>query len=177
MVTATRGFDMVLACLALVLAVADDPISPTTSPVGRYTVRFPRLPKTDTKELAVGNGVTVPVVTAKADGKDGLVFAVVYADYPPEFREVSADKLLAGVRDGLKGKDGILTRDKPITFGADKLPAREVTVEAGKNAHNAVRAVLVLSGQRLYQVMVTGPKDAVGKKPADEFFKSFELTR
>lgn len=85
-------------------------------------------------------------------------------------------KLLNGVRDGLKGKDGILTRDKLTTFGDEKLPAREVTVEAGRNAKNSIRALLILSGNRLYQVMVTGSKDAVGKKPAEEFFKSFELT-
>ncbi|MFO0849455.1 MAG: hypothetical protein U0871_12995 [Gemmataceae bacterium] len=168
---------MLLTCLALALAVADDPIGPTHSPDGRYTVHFPKPPKTEAKELAVGNGVTVPVVTAKADGPDKLVYAVVYADYPPEFRDVPADKLLAGARDGLKGKDGVLVRNQPTTFGEDKLPAREVTVEAGRGARYAVRAVLVLSGTRLYQVMVTGPKDAIGKKSADEFIRSFKLDR
>lgn len=167
---------MIASLVLATLIAGDDPARPHVSVEGRYSVKFPKPPKVESKELAVGNGVTVPVVTAKADGKDGLVFAVVYADYPPELN-VPAAKLLAGARDGLKGKDGVIVRDKATEFGDDKLLAREVTIEAGRNAKNAVRALLIVSGGRLYQVMVSGPKAAVEKTPVDEFLKSFELNK
>jgi hypothetical protein len=167
---------MLLTLLAVAAVSADDSFRSYTTVDGRFTVRMPIGPKTERKQLAVGNGVSVPVVTTKADGRDGLVFAVVYADYPPDLN-VPADKLLTGAVTGLKGKDGKLTSDKSFRFGPDKLPAREVVIEAGNRARNAVRAHLIVADQRLYQVMVTGPKAAVANRSADEFLKSFELTR
>ena len=102
------------------------------------------------------------------------MFAVTFADYPEAYRDVPAKVILDGVRDGLKGKDGKVEHDDDAALGPDKVPGRAVKVVAGSRV---VRARVFLHGTRLYEVMVTGPKDAVATKAADEFLKSFEIVK
>src|SRR5205085_1948419 len=98
-------------------------------------------------ELAVGGGRTVPVTTHRAtDLKSGAVFSVSVAEYPSAFAEVPADKVLDGVRDGLKGKDGKVKVDERLKGWSG---GRAVQVEAGRNT---IHARLVLVGSRLFQV-------------------------
>ena len=146
------------------------------SEAGRFKVRMPVGPrKVDSKELATGKGKqSIAVTTEKVDVPGGAVFAVTYADYPKSFEEVAPKTILDGVRDGLKGTDGKVTRDDETTLGTDKISGRDLRIEAGKNV---IRARVFLADNRLYQVMVTGGKDAVSTKFADEFLKSFEVTK
>jgi hypothetical protein len=102
-----------------------------------------------------------------------VVLAVTFADYPETFLGVSAKKVLDGVRDGMKGKDGVVKKDEDIKLDGN-FPGRELRIEAGKRV---IRARVFLTGTRLYQVMVTGEKQAADGKMADDFFKSFELLK
>jgi hypothetical protein len=157
----------VVALLALSLLTRPDaPAQVPAKPVGvPFAVRFPGEARVVTRELAIGGGRTVPVSTYSCTLPDGdAVFSVVAVDYPAAFAEVPADVLLDGVRDGLKGKDGKVVGD--TRRGRD----REFTVTAGRNT---VRARLVLSGTRLYQVTVSGGRN-FPTGGADDFLRSFK---
>ena len=149
---------------------------PHTSKEGKYRVDFPEKPSTSRKDLSTG-GRIVKVVTEKADGPKGTTLAVTYTDYPNSFQDVPAKTILDGVRDGMKGTDGKVTADEELEQKDDHRGGRYVRVEAGRNA---IRARAFLVGTRLYQVMVTGPKDAIGEKDsvdgknANDFLTSFK---
>jgi len=147
-----------------------------SSEAGRFKVRMPTgQKKTESKELATGKGnQSISVTTEKVDIPGGAVFAITFADYPEAFKDVAPKTILDGVRDGLKGTDGKVISDRETNFGPDKIPGREIRIEAGKNV---IRARVFLAGNRLYQVMVTGKTDKVDIKIADEFLKSLELTK
>lgn len=140
---------------------------------GRYSVRFPKDPSIANKELATPSGV-LKVQTAKVEPVRDLVFSVTHVTYPPSFGEVDPVKILDGVRDGLKGQDGELKSDKSSTTGDDGLPTRDIRIDAGKNG---IRARLILVDRRLVQAMVVGAKDSLDGKPAEEFFKSLDVTK
>ena len=140
---------------------------------GRFSVHFPKDPSVSNKELATPSGV-LKVQTAKADAGRDSVYSVTHVTYPPSFGEVDPVKILDGVRDGLKGQDGELKSDKSSTTGEDALPTRDIRIDAGKNG---IRARLILVDRRLVQAMVVGAKDSLDAKPAEEFFKSLEVTK
>lgn len=146
-----------------------------TSDAGKFRVKFPGRPKVDSKELGSGPGgvQAIPVTTERVEGSNGVVYAVTFADYPDTFLGVKAKTVLDGVRDGMKGKDGVVKQDNEITLGGT-IPGREVRIEAGKRV---VRARVYLAGNRLYQVMVTGDRQPADGKSADEFLRSFELVK
>ena len=140
---------------------------------GKFSVRFPKDPSISNKELATSAGV-LKVQTAKSEAGRDVMLSVSHTIYPPSFGEVDANKILDGVRDGLKGQDGELKSDKAGTQGDDKNPARDVLIHAGKNA---TRARLVLVDRQLLQVLAVGSKDALEGKAVEEFFKSFEVVK
>jgi len=86
---------------------------------------------------------------------------------------VKSKTVLDGVRDGMKGKDGVVEEDKEVTLNGT-IPGREIRIKAGKRV---VRARIYLTGTRLYQVMVTGERQPADGKSADEFLRSFELLK
>ena len=144
---------------------------------GRFKVRFLSKPKIDTKDLATGKAGTppIPTVTERSEASSGAYIAVVYADYPEEFKNVTPKKLFDGVRDGLKGKDGKVTTDVDVKFTDETKPSyREIRIEAG---NNVIRARVFMVGSRLYQVMVTGDKKSTAHKSCDVFLDSFELVK
>jgi hypothetical protein len=146
-----------------------------TSKTGRFQVKLPHEPETETKTLVIGPGnQSVKVTTMKSAGPGSTVFAVTYADYPASFSNVPTRQILDGVRDGLKSTDGKVTEDSETFLGTDKLPGRQLRIDARRRA---IRARVFLVGHRLYQVMVTGPADQVGSDAADAFLDSFELLK
>lgn len=133
-----------------------------TSDDGKYSVKFPGAPKikAETAKSAIGD-LTVNVATY-AQG-NGDTYMVSYTDFPEAAtRPANHDTLFAGLRDGVKGRDGKFAGDaKVISHGPDKLPGREFVVEKGKQR---IRMRVVLSGSRVYQVAVIGTEAfATGK--------------
>src|SRR5688572_19995383 len=120
----------VAALIAVVPAYAQRTVRLTQheSEAGKFRVKLPEKPDSDTKELALGTGgQTVQVTTERADGPDNSVFAVTFADYPESYRQVPIKTVLDGVRDGLKGTDGRIDKDSEVFLGdgPDKLAGRE----------------------------------------------------
>lgn len=142
---------------------------------GKFRVAFPERPKIDTKDLATGKAgaAVVSVVTERAEAPNRAILAVIYADYPDEFKTVPAKKLLDAARDGLKGKDGKLRMEKEVTLKNSPASSyRDLRIEAGSNV---IRVRLYLVGTRLYQVMVTGDRKTTTNTVCDTFLDSFEL--
>ena len=159
---------VVLVNLAAGVGAQDD--KKYESKEGRFRVAFPGTPKTVTRKT---NDIDVNIVIV-GRGKGGL--AVIYSDLPPEKVKTAKPKdLLDGGEKGLinnfKAK---VTSSKDVEFGKEKYPARELVGE--KDAVH-LRITLVLAGNRLYQVFVAGPKELVNGKEADDFIKSFEITK
>ena len=146
---------------------------------GRYTVKVAGKDSTDTKQIAYGAdpAQTVTRTITKWDAPPpGGTYSVTFADYPELFKGLDTT-LLDGARDGVKGPDGLggaVISEKPAEVGGEKVVGREVVVRAKKNW---VRVRLVMVELRLYQVMVTGPEEAVNGEEAKAFLDSFQLAK
>ncbi|MFM8274246.1 MAG: hypothetical protein ACKODX_18210 [Gemmata sp.] len=141
---------------------------------GKYGAKFPgdEKPKS-VSQKAGGLDLNITIVEK---GKGG--FAVIYSDMPADVvKAAPAAKLLEGGEKGLvdnfKAK---VTKSGETKFksGDKEYPARDILAE--KDDLN-LRVTIILVDNRLYQVFVVGPKDMVTGKDADDFFKSFELTK
>ena len=105
--------------------------------------------------------VTMHLWSARAANS---VFGVGYADYPA----VDA-ALLDGTRDALvKNIGGRVLEEKPLLHKG--LPGREFVAESGATR---LRARLLVSGKRLYQLAVLGERDAVAAADVELFLSSF----
>ena len=144
-----------------------------TSAAGKFTVLFPGKPKEQVQEIDTKGG-KLKVVTTTVDPAPNLIYVVSVNDYPEDVAKTEPQALLKGVRDGNKGEDGKIVKDEEITLGKDKVPGREILI-AKKTLY--YRARLYLAGNRLYQLIVAGPKEAVTSKEADKFLDSFALTK
>lgn len=139
---------------------------------GRFAATFPGEPKVSTNK-AGATELTITIVE-----KDKTGFAVIYSDIPADaLKAAGADKVLEGGEKGLLAnlKVTAKTSEKGTFKAGDKEhPTRAFVAEKG-DKHFRVK--LVLADTRLYQILVIGEKDVVNGKAADEFVKSFELTK
>jgi hypothetical protein len=164
------------APILLVTALAngqqpDDKYAPKD---GRYAVRFPGKPKELIQNTKSPIG-ELKIVTATYALADGSVYMVSYTDFPEGATKPDNRKMLFdGVRDGLKGKDAKVLSEKDVEVGADKLPARDIEIEKGKQR---MKFRVILRDSRLYQVAAIGAVAFVTGKDAAAFFESFELTK
>jgi hypothetical protein len=171
----------VLLCLVFVssLAMARNPkpkLNPVTV-VDRFSVVFPDLTASKHTILTFDNSQTrMDYCTWRTDF-DGVEYLTAYSSFPDSgsaavYAKIKPDVFLKGARDGMKGKDGLVTLDEEISV--DEASGRNLTIEAGKNV---VRAKLFYKNQTLYQVLVAGPKDKVTGSEATRFLESFKLER
>jgi hypothetical protein len=145
-----------------------------SSDEGKFKVRFPGAPKVTEKtaETAVGD-LTVHVATYA--NTDGNVYMVGYTDFPAAAtRPENKGTLFDGIRDGATGKDGKASNEKDGTFGPDKLPMREFTVEKNKQR---IKFRVILRANRVYQLAAIGTREFVAGKDAAVFFDSFEIDK
>jgi hypothetical protein len=144
-------------------------------PEGKYTVKFPDKPKvtSQTAKSAVGD-LTVNVATYA--NSDGNAFLVSYTDFPDSAtKQENHGTLFEGIRNGVKGTDGKLVgEEKEISFGPNKLPGREFTIEKGKQR---IRFRVILSGSRVYQVAAIGTEAFVAGNSGTAFLDSFQITK
>jgi hypothetical protein len=144
------------------------PTAITPSEAG-FTAIFPNEPREMYKDIATAAG-NVTVVTYRVELKS-IVYSVSFTDYPESFGEIDPEKILTGVRDGMKG-DGSAKKDEKTHL--DNIPGRDIVIEAGKNQ---IRSRVYLSKRRLYQVMVSGTTkimaDQAREKEIESFFSSF----
>jgi hypothetical protein len=146
-----------------------------SSPEGKYSVKFPGAPKitSQTAKSAVGD---LNVNVATYANSDGNAFMVSYTDFPEA--TTKAEKLATlfdGIRTGVTGKDGKLVgEEKKFEFGADKLPAREFTIEKGKQR---IRYRVIVRDARVYQLAAIGTEAFVTGKDGTTFLDSFQPTK
>ncbi|MCU0705747.1 MAG: hypothetical protein MUF18_17400 [Fimbriiglobus sp.] len=169
----TRSLAVLLLVLGAGAALAQKSSSTGhVSDVGRYSVVFPAKPaKLDVdKPLATSAG-NLTLYSSKVEASN-VVYSVSFVDYPPSFKEVQPDRILDGVLDGLKGRDGqIMAQSKWTVANGD---GREVTIQAGANV---VRAKVCIVDRRLYLVQVCGKGSAVIAEKAEEFLSGFQLAK
>jgi hypothetical protein len=146
------------------------------SATGKYKVVFPGKPDSETKKVEDGE------LNVTSYAMNGGGFLVIYTDLSAaKLKENKAKDLLAsgekGLVDSFKAK---VKSSKDIEFGKQKFPAKEITAEAflAKEAISIhIRLTLILADNRLYQILVFGPKELPAGEDADKFFKSFEITK
>jgi hypothetical protein len=177
------GTFLLLALLPPALAADDkkpDPKEakkPATfiSKAGRFSVLLPGKPAEKTAKVqAGGQDAELHIFSATADSRSHVV---TYSDYPAGVVGADKEKFLAGVveRNVERLKAGKLTANEKVSLGKGKHPGRDVRVEL-PDKKRLYRARVYLVGDRLYQVVVLGPTDAVKGKEADDFLNSFAVT-
>ena len=137
---------------------------------GRFKVLMPSEPthRENETESDFGKGTLIMETVEHSGG----MFGANYCDYPAEIKKHSPDRVLDSSRDGcVANLDGKLVSEKKIKLGEH--PGRDIQVEV--DGKHIFRARVYLVGQRLYQVVVFGPKELATSKDAEKFLKSFEL--
>lgn len=166
---------LLLAGLLPVAALAQPPALNTyedgkfTSPAGKFAAAFPALPTEVKRPIKTGSDLTV-TITQYEDADGGRL--VIWSDITA--KAVEPGKLLTEAAKGI-GQRGKVVAEKEATFGADKVPARELTVDSA--AGPRLRYLLVVAHNRLYQVVVSGSNEFVAGPKAEAFRKSFELLK
>jgi hypothetical protein len=140
---------------------------------GRFTVSFPGIPNETQVEVSTAVGTLTMHSFIYSDGESE--FGVMYSDYPA-FAISLADKqdVLEGVRDGgIKSANVTLVDEKIGSVNGH--PARLVTFEIPAQ-NRVIRALYILAGNRLYQILAITPNGDQDSPVAMQFLNSFEIT-
>jgi hypothetical protein len=140
---------------------------------GKFKVAFPKDAKVTTKKQDAGNNMSLNLFVAEQGGD--RAFAVMYMVLPEMAKDVPAKTIMDGGMKGMVTKGGgKVAKQKDMTFGKDKLPAREVVVEkpTGKQ-----RVWMIVDGQYVYILIAGGKEDFATGKEATAFLESFEITK
>jgi hypothetical protein len=148
------------------------------SPEGGYRFRFPAKPKLAEPTEKTPSG---PIVThaAACESSDGsTAYLVTYFDAPPrDVKAAGPDEVLDKSVDGfVKSSGWKVAGKKAIKLG--EYPGREVIGEvsaAGAPEVGYGRTRLYLAGNRLYQVMVIGPKSKADPAGFAKILDTFEV--
>ncbi len=168
-------FGLMIGLLTLASGLGAQPPEFKTyaSTEGRFKVLFPGAVKTETVPIK-GDKSELTLTIDLVELRGGTSFLVTFVDATDEVAKLPAAGRLDKVRDGNKGADGKVVADKEVTLGTEKYAGRDVLIE---KPDMYLRNRIVIAGNRLYQVMVQGPKDVVTSPSADRFIDSFEITK
>lgn len=143
-----------------------------TSVEGKYKVRMLAGVKTEKKPLKVGGmDLTIHTASAVISAKSAVV--VTHVEFTEPVTDARRKEMVEKTALGAAQKGKMVT-NKEYEHGAEKYPGRDCLIE---NANHHVRYRGVLAGQRMYQIMVLGPKEFVTGKEADAIIDSFEVTK
>lgn len=174
----TLTIGLILTMLVLGPVVAQDlsklSFEKFTSSTGKYTAQFPGKPKSQKQSAKTEMGDIQINIDAVSIGQN-VAFMISFNDYPSAIKNADPEKLLEGVRDGNKGKDGEIVNDESFQYGPDKLPGRKVLIK--KTGGLSMRNMMILKGTRLYQVMVVGSDEQLKSAAVERFQKSFQLAK
>lgn len=168
---------LALVPLALCLLAAADWM-PYSSSDGKYKISFPGKAMETTQDLPGGLGKMKMAVLESAGG--AFLASHMPMPFPGEPTEEQIKTVLSATAKGVAGsqKGGKITAEKEIKLD-NKYLGRDVfvtfTLPDGKPAMLNVR--IFIADKTLYQTMVLGPEDVVKSKDAEQFLKSFELTK
>jgi hypothetical protein len=143
---------------------------PYTSEAGHYSAQFPGTPTESSSDLSLGTSGTTTLYQSIVD-QGSVSYLVAWCDYPAGYLEGDPQTALAGFRDNLvKAEKGTLTSDDAID--SNGVPGRGFVITAQDGSTYQVRDFL--SGQRLYQVVVTIGSGSAASGAGD-FLNSFRI--
>ena len=142
------------------------------SPEGGFKVKLSGTPKKQKQQVS---GIEINTYTVQK-GDDTMV--VAYSDLPIPLNEPveKVQDRLDGSRVGmLKNSNAVLVEEDKIQLAGGH-PGREIRATLA-DQKGELRARFWLVGNRLYQVLVTGPPTFTDSTEATTFLQSFELTK
>jgi hypothetical protein len=141
-----------------------------TSKEGKYKVLMPG----EVKVRLDKSAVELTIHSATSEPAPGKILSVTFFDQLIAPGEKGGKALLASFAADLKEDGWKIHTDKATTVGKNKLRAQDLLVEKD---NSYLRHRYILSGLRVYQLSVAGPKDFLSSKDADRFIESFEIIK
>jgi hypothetical protein len=139
-----------------------------------YRIEFPGAPRTTVQEVPTPSGPLRMFFAAIGRGRD-VSFQSIYTAYPPELLTDDVQTMLDRARDGaVSNSKGKLREEKRLNVG--DASARRLVIEAPDGKHAAV-ALIVLSGNRYYQVTAVAPIGQENSPDMQRFLDSFTLLK
>jgi hypothetical protein len=162
-----------VATTAMPLMADDANWEKVSSSDGKFTAEFPAKPRT----MPGGNARQIQIVLETSGGKHTyMVQSNSIENAIPIDNQEAVKTVFDGGESGLtKALKGKIVSSKDTTFSDQKYPARDIDMEVA--AFGIYRVRLVLTGQRLYQITVLGPKDFVDGKDVEKFMNSFKIEK
>jgi hypothetical protein len=144
-----------------------------TSKEGAFEVLMPGVPTEEKKTLQLGSGPTELNLFVVERKKEEAAYIVAYCEFPASaLQGASPEERLNYARNRAVSRTrGKLAGEKKIKLGS--FPGRELRFET--EGKGLVRQRLFAVKDKLYQVMVAGPKETVLSREADKFLESFKL--
>lgn len=164
------------AAMALMLAACQQNPANTrnfTSEAGDFSINMPVTPshKSNESKLANGEAIRFELYSALEEKKAAYIVAVI--KYPDTLIKPGVEEImLNGVSEQVKSKGSLLGERKIKLNG--KYPGREITI-LSKGGKVAVRTRLYLVENRLYQIVVSAPKENIDNQANQAYLDSFLL--
>lgn len=172
MLRATPSAVLLLALVGASAAQDKIDLKVYASAEGKFKVQMPGEVKTTKKDVEAGGKKMVMNFASATSGKDRAV-VMTYLDLPDPIGEGARKSTVEKTATAAAQKGKVIS-SKERDHGPDKLPGRDCLFE---NDKHFVRYRSVLSGQRLYQLMILGPKEFVTSKVADGILDSLEVSK
>ncbi len=167
---------VLLGLLALVLVAArdkDDAWQDFTSKDGGFEVSMPGKPVEQKDSLRTPSGPLDLVMYVVERKKEETAYIAMFCEFPESvFKSGTDEKRLDYARNrAVASTKGKLVGEKKIKLG--DYPGRELQFEV--EGKGLVRQRMYAVKDKLYQLLVAGPKEAALGKDADRFLQSFKL--
>ena len=164
---------IVVALLATAAGAAQDEWKEFTSPEGRFRILLPGKPELQKQAVNTPLGPQ-DLYLHRAVGSPHS-YVVIYTDNPEAaLKDTGRDRFLDDVRDGfMKSIRGKLVAEKKAML--DSNPGKEILIEVPGGVNVASRLCLVKN--RMYQLVVIGPKEKAAAPEVTRFFDSFKLVK
>jgi hypothetical protein len=141
---------------------------------GRFSVLMPGKPQEQTQNVKTPDGKLALHLLVSAVALDRVVY-VSYSDYPAKSVESKQEAFLDGtVKGNVNSLKGKLVTEKKIAVGKGKRPGRDVLIDL-PDKKQMYRSRIVLSGNRLFQVVALGSEEFVKGKEVGEYLDSFKV--
>jgi hypothetical protein len=143
---------------------------PYTSAEGRYSAQFPGTPTESSSQISLGASGSITLYQALVD-QGTVSYLVAWCDYPSGYLASDPQSALGSFRDNLlNAEKGDLSSDAAIDLNG--VPGRAFAFTGQGGITYSVHDFL--SGQRLYQVVVTANSGSTAPG-ADDFLSSFHI--
>ncbi len=140
-------------------------------PGAGYRVEFPGEPKLDTKDVKAGAATVTMVMAVVERATDA--FMSIHSIFPPETVNADPQRVLDGARDGgVRNVQGQLREERRLTV--DGAPARYLVIDIPQ-AKGVGLALVVLSGNMVYQALYIGPAGTENAAEVERFIQSLRL--